>query len=213
MAYVINTTSFDNDVVNVVNSNNAKIKSAIADFNTQLNILGNGETWIGGSAVENVTNLVNCYNTYKNSYSEFIRKLGENCRIIFEDVNSIIRTNHGTELTFDSIQAVSFDTPTIKDLSFAGGESGSADTIINCASNLKQYAEDIKTAYVNIKTAFEKIGNGSQILDTSDFSSNPAETLKRSVAEIIDSLVQVDQGAFNTYIENLNTAANNIKRG
>lgn len=213
MAYLIDTTRYNDEVANVVNTNNTKIKTAISDFNAQLNILGNGETWIGGSAVENVGALVKCYNTYKDSYSEFIRQLSETCTSIFDEVNSIIATNNGVQLSFDSLQALSFETPNIKDLSFSGGEAGHADTIISCSNNFTQYAADIKNAYMNIKTAFEKIGSGSQIMDTSDLSSDPATQLKLRVSEIIDSLAQVDQNQFKTVIDNLNTAANNIKRG
>lgn len=213
MAYLINTARYNDEVANVVNTNNSKIKASISDFNAQLNILGNGETWIGGSAVENVNNLVQCYNTYKDSYSEFIRKLGESCNAIFNEINSIISSNNGVQLSFDNLQALSFETPNIKDLSFAGGEAGQADAIISCSNNFTQYAADIKNAYMNIKTAFEKIGSGSQIIDTSDLSSDPATQLKLRVSEIIDSLVQVDENQFKTVIENLNIAANNIKRG
>ena len=213
MGYRIDTRKYNDEVANVVNTNNKKIKSAISDFNTQLELLGNGETWIGGTAVENVDNLVGCYKTYKNSYAEFIKKLGESCTSLFTEINSLISTNGGVQLSFDSLQSLTFEEPTIKDLTFSGGEAGNAETIISCAKNFTQYAADIKSAYQAINDAFLKIGSGSQILDTSDFGSDPATLLKTKVGDIIGSLVLVDENQFKTVISNLNTAANNIKRG
>ena len=212
MAYLVNTTAYNNDVASVVNTNNTKIKTAITDFNTELNVLANGETWKGTTAIENVGALVDCYNTYKNSYSDFITKLEQTCSTIFSEFNSIIATNNGVPLTFDNIKSLSFEEPVIKDMTYTG-EGGDADRIITCAQSFTQYAADIKSAYQNIKTAFEKIGAGSLILDTSDLSSDPATALKNKVSSIIDSLVLVDEQQFKTVIDNLNTAANNIKNG
>lgn len=210
MGHIIDTNRYDNEVSSVVNTQNAKIKTAIDNFNAQLNILGNGSTWKGGMAAENVGNLVNCYNTYKDGYSTFVTKLSQDCASLFARVNAVVSTNHGTQLTYTDINSLTFDNPKVSDLSSAV-ESGSVDQIETCATNLQQYAKEIKDGYIAIKGAFELIGNGSQILDTSDSVDNPANTLKNKVIDAIDTLKQVDENAFKTYIENLNTAAKNIR--
>ena len=212
MGHTINTVRYNEEIAQVVNSNNVKIKEAINGFNSQLNILGNGVTWKGGTSITNVGNLVDCYNTYKNAYTEFIRLLGEKCSVAFDSINSVIATNMGVQLSFDNIQALSFDTPKIEDLSFTG-ESGNADAIIDCANFFVQYASDIKNGYINIRNAFEKIGMGSQILDTSDYGTDYATILKNNVIEIVDGLKTIDENSFKTTIENLHTAAQNIKNG
>jgi len=213
MGYVIDSGKFDSDVVSVVNASNKNIKSSIESFNKNIATLANGTNWRGASAVENVRTLVNFYNTYMSAYSDFIKKLNTTCQAALEGVNDIILTNRGVVLSFDTIESLVFDKPQVQDLTFAGGESGDPTVMIQCATSFSESAKNIKNGYLNIKTAFEKIGVGSQILDTSAFGTDYATKLKNGVIDAIDSLVQINDNEFNTCITNITNAAKNIQNG
>lgn len=209
--YKIDVNGFNDNVVAVINTANTTIKTNITNFNTALNTLADGETWLGSSAVVNVGDLGKMYSGYISDYQTFLTALNTDCASLISIINGFITTNGGTALEFDTVASVEFSTPTIKDLSSSSGEEGKPATIESCASTFKTCADNIKTAYGNISSAFDLIGNTpNSVLITSIRDDDPAEALRKAVQSVISSF-STDETNLNTLITNLNTAAANIR--
>jgi len=195
---------------NINNVISGELTNGITSFNNQLDILNDGVTWRGSDAIKNVGDLINCYNEFLNAYNNLIEYFVNDVPQIFTHYNQIISANGGQSLTIAGVSSTQFQTKTLNDLSFSG-EDGDPDKLLEIKPLLESAKTDIQTAFNNIKTSMDQIGDGSEMFDTSAANINYAENFKTEVKTYISNLDSKYEGTLNICISNIQRAAENLK--
>lgn len=191
---------------------NEELGGYIGDFNESISNLNTPTAWKGGSSYTTISNLISCYTSYIGAYNKLNNYLREMISEITQKYQKVYSIIGNYDISSTNINVKNFEPIEVNSALQSSVEYSNTDILETVAGELETAVTNIREVFGSISTAFQKIGVGSTIFDTTGTKEDVAEVFKNKVVSYIKELDnQYDSESLNTCITNVKTAAGLIK--